>query len=312
MPAILEGSPEPSARARELVRGAFDLHVHVEPDVIPRKTSDLALAARFQEVGLASFALKSHYTMTAERAAVVSAASGLPVLGGITLNWSMGGINPVAVEVCARSGGRFAWLPTADAGNQLRSEARQTAPGRQVGFTRVRQEMAERGLVRRPIEVLDPSGSVLPEVREVLEVVAHYQMVLCTGHLGGPEIDQVVGAAIEQGVTRIIITHPEFPSQQLAPCQQRALAGRGCFLERCFGTPYAGRVSWERLFANIRAGGPLTSLLSSDLGQPDNPPVEDGLALLADRMVDDGFSDAQIRTMAVGNSRWLAGMAAGG
>ena len=66
--------PVPSQRARELVRGAFDMHVHIAPDVVERRIDDLGLARRFQEVGLAGFVLKSHYTSTAERAAVVRAA----------------------------------------------------------------------------------------------------------------------------------------------------------------------------------------------------------------------------------------------
>ena len=53
------------------MRGAYDLHVHVEPDLANRRIDDLALARRFAELGLAGFVLKSHYAPTAERAAVV-------------------------------------------------------------------------------------------------------------------------------------------------------------------------------------------------------------------------------------------------
>ena len=66
--------PVPSTRARELVRGGFDPHVHVAPDFAPRRITDLELARRCLELGLAGFGLKSHYTATAERAAVVTAA----------------------------------------------------------------------------------------------------------------------------------------------------------------------------------------------------------------------------------------------
>ena len=63
---------EPSLARRELVRGAYDLHVHVEPDLATRRIDDLGLARRFAELGLAGFVLKSHYVPTAERAAVVA------------------------------------------------------------------------------------------------------------------------------------------------------------------------------------------------------------------------------------------------
>jgi hypothetical protein len=71
--------PVPSAHARALVRGAFDPHVHVAPDFAPRRITDVALARRCLELGLAGFGLKSHYTATAERAAVVREA--VPVCG---------------------------------------------------------------------------------------------------------------------------------------------------------------------------------------------------------------------------------------
>ena len=59
----------PSARGRELVRGAYDMHVHIAPDTVERIIDDVSLARRCQELGLAGFQLKSHYTSTAERAA---------------------------------------------------------------------------------------------------------------------------------------------------------------------------------------------------------------------------------------------------
>jgi len=60
------------------------------------------------------------------------------------------------------------------------------------------------------------------------------------------------------------------------------------------------------LFATIRAVGPEHSVLSSDLGQPFNPPVEDGIALFADRLLAAGFTADAVHTMAVTNSVFLA------
>ena len=113
------GERAPSERARELVRGAFDLHVHISPDVVERRIDDVGLARRFHEVGLAGFLLKSHYTSTAERAAVVSAVCPeVTVMGAIALNRAVGGLNALAVEIAAREGARVVWLPTVDAVNE--------------------------------------------------------------------------------------------------------------------------------------------------------------------------------------------------
>jgi hypothetical protein len=64
---------------------------------------------------------------------------------------------------------------------------------------------------------------------------------------------------------------------------------------------------WASMVANIRAAGPERSVVTTDLGQPDNPPVEDGLALMADALRAGGFTDEEIATMIVANSRLLAG-----
>jgi hypothetical protein len=146
-------------------------------------------------------------------------------------------------------------------------------------------------------------------VRQVIDIITEYDMVLATGHLSGPEILAVVTAAQEQGTERIVVTHPEFTSQRLAAGLQAELAAKGALLERCFSTPYTGKIGWDEMFAHIRATGPERSVLTSDLGQPFNPPVEDGLALLADRLLAAGFTERQVRVMAVENSRGLVGVA---
>src|ERR671914_2883708 len=120
--------PEPSPHARELVRGAYDVHVHVAPDVMRRRIDDVTLAERFADVGMAGFVLKSHYVPTAERAENVrKVVPGADVLGAIALNASVGGLNPVAVEIAARQGARVVWLPTVDCTNQRESRAQAPA-----------------------------------------------------------------------------------------------------------------------------------------------------------------------------------------
>src|SRR5438094_674346 len=81
--------------------------------------ADALLARRCWDAGLAGFVLKSHYVPTAERAAVVNEALGgeVQVLGALALNASVGGMNPLAVEIAAREGARILWMPTVDAAN---------------------------------------------------------------------------------------------------------------------------------------------------------------------------------------------------
>jgi hypothetical protein len=300
----------PSDRSRELVRGAFDLHVHVGPDVIARRIDDVSLARRFRDLGLAGFALKSHYVPTAERAAVVrTAVPEVTAIGAIALNAAVGGLNPLAVEIAAREGARIVWLPTVDAPAETAGRM-PPRPGAELpAWARMQQELRALGMAIDPVPVIDERGRPLEEARAVLEVVARHDLVLATGHLARDEIFAMVDAAFQHGVRFVVVTHPEFPSQNLSVKDQRELAARGALLERCFTTPHTGKCTWERWLETTRAVGPENSFLSSDLGQRANPPVEDGLALMADRLLDAGFSEAEVRTMAVDNTRRLAEVA---
>ncbi len=299
----------PSARGRELVRGAYDMHVHIAPDTVERIIDDVGLAERCLEVGLAGFQLKSHYTSTAERARVVRrAVPGVEVFGAVTLNRAVGGMNPLAVEIAAREGARTVWLPTVDSLNEM-TGGHELAPGATPPvWMRLQQELRDQGVQIDPIHVLDDGGALLPETEAVLDAVARHGMVLATGHLSRDEIVAVVDAAVEKGIATIVVTHPEFPAQDIGVEDQRALAAKGALLERCFTTPHTGKVTWERVFDAIRATGVEHSVLSTDLGQVFNPPVEDGLALMADRLLEAGFDEEEIHTMAVTNTRRLAGV----
>src|SRR5499426_3497173 len=118
-----------SDRAWKALEGAYDLQIHVGPDVIARRIDDIDCAKEFLAHGLRGFVLKSHYIQTGERAQVVTkAVPGIRAYGALTLNHSMGGFNAVAVEIAGRSGCKMVWMPTVDAQNETagRSEGSST------------------------------------------------------------------------------------------------------------------------------------------------------------------------------------------
>ena len=299
---------EPSAQARELVRGGFDPHVHISPDVVERRIDDLGLARRFQELGLRGYVLKSHYTSTAERAAVVRAAiPGFAALGAIVLNRAIGGMNALAVDIAGREGARIVWMPTVDSPNETAGR-REPKPGEKVPvWAKLQHELRERGLEFDPVPAVDEDGELLAETRDVLATVARYDMVLATGHLDAAATMTVVDGALEAGISDVVVTHPDFPAQAISVEQQVEMADRGALIERCFTTPHTGKCSWEQWLEGIRAVGPERTVLSTDLGQVINPPVEDGLPLMAERLLEADFDEDEVRTMAVSNTLRLAG-----
>ena len=299
----------PSERARVLVRGAYDLHVHIAPDVPSRRIDDVTLAHRFAEGGLAGFALKSHYTSTAERAQVVSGVvPGVQVLGTLTLNQAVGGMNALAVEIAAREGARIVWMPTVDSPAETAGRV-EPKPGDNVPqWARLQHEVRALGLGVEPVRVTDEDGRLLPETRDVLRAIARHGLVLATAHLARDDAFAVVDGALEEGVAHIVVTHPEFPCQDFSIDDQVALAERGCLLERCLSTPHSGKTTWEHVVEGVRAVGVEHTLFSSDLGNPDYPAVEDGLALWADRLLEADFGEDEVQELIVGQSRRLVGV----
>lgn len=289
-----------SDRAWEAISGAYDLHVHVEPDLAPRRTDDLALSRDFLARGLAGFVLKSHYSPTAERAKVVTAAvPGIEAFGAVCLNHGVGGLNPVAVDIAGRSGARIVWLPTVDSLNEWSGE--HPAMAKPPVWMQIKRDMEARNLIKSPVDVFDSDGRPLPALLECLAAVAEHQMILATGHLSRSEINQVVPLAFANGIERVVITHPEFPSQNLSPSDQKALAEQGAYVEHCFTTPYTGKCTWEAVFKGIAAAGVEQTIITTDLGQVANPPVAEGFAAFAQMLLDNGWNEADVKAMAIGN-----------
>ncbi|MEM8858353.1 MAG: DUF6282 family protein [Chloroflexota bacterium] len=295
--------PTPSNRARDLVRGAYDMHVHSGPDVIRRISHDIEVAEQFREVGMAGFVIKSHYASTAGRAALTrSVVPEIKTMGAICLNQAIGGMNPLAVEIAAREGARVVWMPTVDAENEPVGRM-PPVPGQNIPFwAHMQHQLRDEGVFSEAVPVVDADMNILPEALLVLKSIAKHDMILATAHLNRDEIFAVVNAAIEVGVKRITITHPEFPSQNLSPQDQAALSERGAFLEHTIASIYFKKYSWDLVFENIRYTGIDQCYFASDLGQPSKPPIANGLALGADKALEFGFSEADVRRMFVENS----------
>jgi hypothetical protein len=106
------------------LRSTVDLHIHADPDSLPRSIDAVEAARMAAFHGMRAIVLKSHYEPTASLAWLVQkVVPGIAVYGGIDLNRSVGGINPEAVERMTRMKGglgRIVWMPIFDAENQVR------------------------------------------------------------------------------------------------------------------------------------------------------------------------------------------------
>jgi len=201
-------------------------------------------------------------------------------------------------------------MPTVDSPAETAGRTEPKAGDKVPQWARLQHELRELGLGIEPVQVTGPDGQLLREMRDVLRAIARHGLILATGHLARDDTFAVVDGALEEGVSDIVVTHPEFTCQDFSIEDQVALADRGCLLERCLTTPFSGKTTWEHVFDGVRAVGVERSLFSSDLGNPDYPAVEDGLALWADRLLGTGFDEGDVRQMIVVQSRRLAGAGA--
>src|SRR5438874_7031095 len=290
-----------------LLEGAFDTHIHSAPDVLPRKFNDLELAERFRARRLAGFVLKSPYICTADRATLVNAIHAeIQAFGAIALNNSVGGLNPLALDIAGRLGTKVCWLPSVDNANELEAIAGQRDESKLPYWMSIAREMRALGIAGSFLSVTE-DGKVTQATRQCLEIIAKHDMVLATSHIRPSEVLPVVKAASEIGVKRIVITHPEFPTTLLSIAQQQELARLGVFFERCFTTPNTGKIAWEQVYANIREVGPASTILATDLGQTTAPYPDEGLGIFMGKLLDNGFSAREVQAMVRDNPAQVLG-----
>jgi len=87
--------------------------------------------------------------------------------------------------------------------------------------------------------------------------------------------------------------------------EQVEVADLGAMIEHCFTTMYTNKAPWDAYFDSVRKVGPERVVLSTDLGQTINPPVAEGFGMFAQKMLDAGFSPADVRRMCVTNTTAL-------
>jgi uncharacterized protein DUF6282 len=270
----------------EYLEGAIDLHVHSAPDVDRRRFDDLELARAAKRAGMGAILIKSHQNSTVERTWLVSqCVAGIRIYGGLVLNETVGGLNPSAVRLALEMGAREIWMPTRSARNH------RSYHGLSGG-----------------ISILNEQGKLLVVVREILQELASSNCILGTGHLSPEETSVLVEAAASLGMSKILVTHPEWgPTFHSYEAQKELAKSYPVFFERCFvsTTHVCGHVPFETIERAIIETGVERTVLASDLGQPDTPPPAEGLRLYAERLRSTGFSMDQVRTMMQANPERL-------
>jgi hypothetical protein len=273
------------------VRGVVDLHVHSDPDSVPRSIDAIDTAKLAASRGMRALLLKNHYEPTASLAYLVrKEVPGIEVFGGIALNLPVGGINATAVHHMARVKGglgRVVWMPTFDAENQVRDSKE-----------------------NRPFVPVSRDGALLPEVLTVLDAIAKHKLVLATGHSSAAEVLMLIREARKHGTDRVIVTHAMLQPVRMSVDDMRTAAKLGAKLEFVFNALIGANKMFEPddYVKAIRAVGPENCIMSSDLGQAGNPLHPDGFTTFLKVMAERGFSARELKTMSIDNPAAVLGL----
>jgi hypothetical protein len=283
-PAIVTHARRQTSGDSTVLRGTIDIHVHSDPDNVPRSVDGLEAARLALTKGMRGIVLKNHYDPTAGLAFLArKTAPGLEVFGGIDLNLTVGGMNPAAVEhmtQIAGGWGRFVWMSTFDAENQVRYSKE-----------------------NRPFVSVARAGALLPETKAVISVIAKHRLVLATGHVSAAEALLLLQEGRRQGAAHMVATHAMNPPIVMDVRQMQEAARLGAFIEFVGGSlAAAGAAARIDGFADaIRAVGPEFCIVSSDLGQKGSPLPPDGFAAFIESLRAKGFTERELALMSKEN-----------
>lgn len=284
----------------EVLEGAIDLHFHATPDLHDRLLDEVEIAKEAREAGMKAVLSKAHYGINATRMHYVSkAVPGIHTFGGVVLNPAVGGINPSAVEVAIKFGGKEVWMPSifSDAHIKHFKGTYGTMPGR--------VKWPEKG-----IPILDQGEKLLPAVKEILDMIAEANIILGTSHCSAEESRILIDEAFRRGVKKILVTHPHNEVPDLSLEVQLEFAKKGAYLEHCFlpTTPMFFNARMKDVIEVIRKAGPERCVLATDFGQVFNPSPVEGMRMFILSLLNQGITSEEIDIMVRKNPAKLLGL----
>jgi hypothetical protein len=221
------------------------------------------------------------------------------VFGGIALNSTVGGLNPHAVAMCLRMGGKVVWFPTISSGRHLECHPEDGAfPTTTVPLTLER------------IDIVDEAGELKPEAHAVLDEIKANRGVVNAGHMYPEYIRTLFQAARDKGMTKLVISHPDFVIGA-DPAQCKEFIELGAHVEHEVGMyDPEGTQKWDpkQLFGWIETLGPEHIVLASDFGQAANPKPVDAWIRVSEALLDLGLPEKDLQRMVRDNPTALLGL----
>ena len=201
----------------ELMEDAIDTHAHGGSDPFERRQLEDEIVIDATKAKMKAIVIKTWYTPSASRNQLVQKIVDkwaeehqmrpVQVFGGVTLNSSVGGLNPEAVIRCLGFPRfKYVWMPMSDADyHQL------------IVFNR-------KG---KGIKFLTEDGKVVPPMQEILRIIADNDLILASGHYPSKETAILMEEAKRLGVKRMEVVHPTLIHSKHSLGEMKELANEG-------------------------------------------------------------------------------------
>lgn len=288
---------------RDILKGILDIHVHAGPSVANRQVDAADMLKEAVVAGYRGFLVKDHYFPSCMGVKMVQEhcdAKGVEIYSSMCLNNSMGLFNLMALDAAINMGAKIIYFPTVSSKNHIDHHK-----GNFVGSGKM-------SVPETPVVYVDENGVMDPAAVECLKLIAEKDVVLGTGHGTAWEIDHLVEKALEVGVKRILVNHPQFHIGASYE-QMTKWAKLGAYIEMnvCVFTSGSKLGSLDdQVIADMLKAVPLEQMiLDSDMGQNGNGSPVEGMyrfiRLLMDKF---GLSEEDINLIAKTNPAKLLGV----
>jgi hypothetical protein len=278
-----------------LLKDAIDMHMHPGPGGLCRLDA-IEAAGQAQQAGMKAIVLKSHSYTAAVAVMVSQLVPGIKVIGSVCLDYEVGGLNPNAVMTGANLGAKVVWMPTFSSKNSINMMRKQGLPLQGEG-----------------ISILNKEGILVPEVERILQIIKKYDMVLATGHISPQEAFVLFDKAQEMGIKRMIITHPtdaEFLERPYTVEELQKMARIGAYSEFTLVGLLPNEFCHDpvKIVKTIKAIGPEHCIISTDLGQPQNPLPVEGMRMFIATLLHHGLTQKEVEQIVKVNPAVLLGL----
>ena len=157
------------------------------------------------------------------------------------------------------------------------------------------------------ITVIDSSGALLSQVKDILRLAKEKDLVVSTGHLAPEESLSIARFCKEIGFSKLVFGHPDSGSVGGTLDHIKEMAAMGFFIEFPFlgMLPAFQRISPQKLIEMIREAGPDQCILSSDFYFEWAPPPSEMMRMYIATLLGFGVSEQDLKRMTCHNPSLL-------